>query len=63
METERLVVETHPDPQGVDFLEDRINEFNIQTTGSDDGRLLASFVRDGEGQIMAGIYGWTWGGC
>ena len=63
METERLVVETHPDPRDVAFLEDRINEFNLATTGIDFGGLLAIFVRDAQGAIIAGTYGWTWGGC
>jgi GNAT superfamily N-acetyltransferase len=63
METERLIVETHPDPKDVSFLEDRINEYNLATTGIDFGGLLAIFVRDGQGTIIAGIYGWAWGGC
>ena len=63
MEAERLIVETHPDPKDVAFLEDRINEFNLATTGIDFGGLLAIFVRDAQGAIIAGTYGWTWGGC
>ena len=63
METERLIVETHPDPKDVVFLEDRINEFNLATTGIDFGGLLAIFVRDAQDAIIAGVYGWTWGGC
>ena len=46
----------------VQTLEDRINAFNVATPAIDDARLLASFVRD-RGAIVAGIYGWTWGGC
>ena len=31
-------------------------------TGHTDGRLLASFVRDDAGAIIAGLSGFTWGG-
>jgi GNAT superfamily N-acetyltransferase len=58
-----LLVDDQPLPADVQFLEDRINEFNFVTTGSRDGRLLSSFVRDDAGQIIAGLYGWTWAGC
>ena len=30
-------------------------------TGCDDGRWLAIFVRDGAGELTAGLHGWTWG--
>lgn len=63
MQDERLLIEAQPDPADVQFLEDRINEFNIAATGYDDGRLLASFVRNAEGRIVAGVFGWTWGGA
>lgn len=63
MNSDQLQVETAPDPADVEFLEDQINRFNIATTGFDDARLLAIFVRDSAGTIVAGTYGWTWGGC
>jgi ribosomal protein S18 acetylase RimI-like enzyme len=63
LEPERLIVETHPDPKDVEFLEDRINEFNLAATRTDFGGLLAIFVRDTQGAVVAGISGWTWGGC
>ncbi len=56
------VVEDHPSPADVEFLNDRINEYNIATTGVDDGRELAIFPRDEVGEIAAGLYGWTWAG-
>lgn len=62
MDEPRLVVEASPDPGSVSFLESRINEFNFDTTGIRDGRELAIFVRE-EGEIVAGVSGWTWGGC
>ncbi len=54
--------ETEPDPADVAFLEARINEYNFATTGITDGELLALFERDAERRIVAGLYGWTWGG-
>lgn len=56
-----VTVEREPSSQDVQFLEDRINEFNMSKTGIGDGNRLASVVRDHARQIVAGIYGWTWG--
>jgi len=50
-----------PTPDEVQYLEDRIYEFNSSATGIGDGRLLAFFVRAGD-RIVAGISGNTWGG-
>ena len=52
-----------PTPDEVQFLEDRIYEFNSAATGITDGEWLAIFVRDETGRIVAGICGNTWGGC
>lgn len=57
------VIEHDPATADVAFLEDRINEFNFDRSGVYDAALLAAFVRDEEGKIIAGIYGWTWGRC
>jgi GNAT superfamily N-acetyltransferase len=57
-----LISEEHPDPRDLDFLEDQINAFNIASTGIDDWRALAIFVRDDAGQIAAGLAGGTWAG-
>lgn len=62
MDLEQFTVEKHPDKSDVNFLNDRINEFNFATTGVKDGGELAIFVRDDSGSILAGLYGWTWGG-
>ncbi len=55
-------IETQPARADIDFLDDQINAFNVQATGIDDGLLLSAFVRDDDGSILAGVYGWTWGG-
>jgi ribosomal protein S18 acetylase RimI-like enzyme len=60
------VVEFHDEPrcQEIDsFLADRIYEFNIKATGYFDGKLLAGTIQDDAGEIIAGINGYTWGGC
>jgi GNAT superfamily N-acetyltransferase len=51
-----------PSPDDIQYLEDRIYEFNSATTGVTDGAWLAFFRRDGSGRIVAGICGNTWGG-
>ena len=55
-------IESNPDSRDVNTLEERIIEFNYETTGCRDGELLSIFLRDENGEIQAGIYGWTWGG-
>ena len=44
------------------FLDERLYEFNMEASGHRDGRELAMFLRNDAGRIMAGLYGWTWGG-
>jgi ribosomal protein S18 acetylase RimI-like enzyme len=58
-----LVVESDPHPSDVEFLDDRIYEFNVGATGYADGRGLSIFRRDGLGRIEAGVFGWSWGGA
>jgi len=59
----KFVIETDPTPEQIQYLEDRLYEFNSQATRIFDGEGLAIFVRDEQGQIVAGICGHTWGGC
>jgi GNAT superfamily N-acetyltransferase len=58
-----LVITTGPSADEVQYLEDRIYEFNSAATGITDGEWLAIFVRDEADRIIAGICGNTWGGC
>ncbi len=62
MPTPELVISTEPTPAEVQFLEDRLYEFNSAATGITDGEWLAIFVRDDQHRIVAGICGNTWGG-
>jgi GNAT superfamily N-acetyltransferase len=58
-----LSIQENPDWQDVHFLDDRLYEYNAAQTGISDGRLLAIFLRNPQNEIIAGLYGWTWGGC
>ena len=53
----------NPSPHDTSFLGDRIYQYNVTRTQVKDGRLLAIFVRAEAGEIVAGLDGWTWGGC
>ena len=44
-------------------LDREINAFNAAVTGYADGRLLCIAVHDDSGDLLAGLSGWTWGGC
>src|SRR5438874_2293082 len=57
-----FTIEENPDPRDVAALNERLYEFNAATTGYDDGRDFAVFVRAEDGALRAGLYGWTWGG-
>ena len=46
-----------------DRLDEEINAFNAAATGYDDGRMLSMAVRGDDGDLRAGLNGWTWGGC
>jgi GNAT superfamily N-acetyltransferase len=63
MSTSEFVIDTDPTPSDVQYLEDRLYEFNSSATGITDGEYLAILVRDEDDRIVAGICGNTWGGC
>src|SRR5258707_10559665 len=50
-----------------DGLRERLNEeisaFNVAATGIADGALLGIAVREDGGALIAGLSGWTRGGC
>ena len=60
-----LVIDAHPAPDDLLFLDDQIHRYNSATTGivPDPDILLSIFVRDAAGRITAGIWGWTWSTC
>jgi GNAT superfamily N-acetyltransferase len=44
-------------------LHEEINAFNVAATGYPFGGLLCIAIRGDGGDLRAGLYGWTWGGC
>jgi len=62
MPASEFVIETDPAPEQVEYLEERLYEFNSSVTGITDGEGLAIFVIDEGERIVAGICGHTWGG-
>jgi ribosomal protein S18 acetylase RimI-like enzyme len=60
---ERLTILESPDPRDVAALDHRVDEYNITRTGISDARDLAIVLRDSDGELVAGLYGWTWGLC
>ena len=61
--SQTLVIRTDPTLEEIDFLEDRLYEFNSRVTGIVDALGLAVFGRDAHGEVIAGLCGHTWGGC
>jgi N-acetylglutamate synthase-like GNAT family acetyltransferase len=58
-----LALTDHPARDDVQFIEDRVDEFNLARTGITDARLLSIMLRDDDDRVIAGVYGWTWGKC
>ena len=46
-----------------DRLDKEIYDFNAAATGHHDGRELSIAVHGDDGRLLAGLTGWTWGGC
>jgi GNAT superfamily N-acetyltransferase len=49
-----------PSSEELQFLEDRLYEFNSGQAGQADGQLFAFFIRNDRTEIVAGLAGWTW---
>jgi GNAT superfamily N-acetyltransferase len=62
METYRFTLETQPSFKDIRYLGDRLYDYNVEHTGRNDGQWLAFFARDGNGEMVAGLHGWTWAG-
>jgi GNAT superfamily N-acetyltransferase len=62
MPDEAFEIETDPNRRDVNALDVWMYQFNVEWTGIADGDELAIFVRDDDGAIRAGLYGWTWSG-
>jgi GNAT superfamily N-acetyltransferase len=57
--TEPVPIKVTPSPADLQFLGDRLYEYNSQQTGCKDGQLFAFFIRNGQ-EVLAGLSGWTW---
>ena len=60
MKTSQIIDKSIPSSEELQFLEDRIYEYNRAQIGQDDGQLFAFFVRNDQQEIVAGLSGWTW---
>ena len=60
---DQLVIDDTPDIRDVQYLDDRIYEYNASRTGITDARLLTILLRDSDRIIMAGLHGWSWRQC
>jgi ribosomal protein S18 acetylase RimI-like enzyme len=49
------------EPEDLRRLDQLLYEFNVEATGLSDGKLFASFLRDGDDAAVGGVFGWTWG--
>jgi ribosomal protein S18 acetylase RimI-like enzyme len=58
-----VMVESTPSPEDLQFLEDRLYEYNAAQTGRDDGQLFSFFIRNDQQEIVAGLAGWVWAGA
>jgi GNAT superfamily N-acetyltransferase len=63
MDTEPVVVVSDVDDELAADLDARIYQFNAEATGMADGRFLRIALRGGDGVLIAGLSGWTWGAC
>jgi GNAT superfamily N-acetyltransferase len=61
MDDHELAIEDEPRREDVALLDERLYRYSAAVTGCDDGRWLAIFIRDGAGELTAGLHGWTWG--
>jgi GNAT superfamily N-acetyltransferase len=58
--TEPVLTRFVPSPQDLQFLEDRLYEYNSRQVGREDGQSFAFFIRNDQQQVLAGLSGWTW---
>jgi GNAT superfamily N-acetyltransferase len=58
--TDPILTRFIPSPDDLQFLEDRLYEYNSQKIGREDGQLFAFFLRNDQREVLAGLSGWTW---
>jgi GNAT superfamily N-acetyltransferase len=57
---ESTIVSKVPTNEEIQFLDDRIYEYNSHKTGRADGKLFSKLIYENEINIIAGLSGWTW---
>jgi GNAT superfamily N-acetyltransferase len=63
MNREMPLLVSDADDELSDLLDKKIYAYNVAATGYDDGRALRISVRADDGELLAGLSGWTWAGC
>jgi GNAT superfamily N-acetyltransferase len=58
----RLEVTDEDDGEVETEVRRALHRFNVESTGIDDGTMLVISLRDDDGALIGGLYGWTWGG-
>ena len=56
-----IAITSDPDPSDARFIEEKLFQYNTKTTGFEFGGNVAAFIRDEQGEIIAGITGFCWG--
>jgi GNAT superfamily N-acetyltransferase len=57
-------VENTKDSQRIlQILEDKIYEYNSSKTNRSGGNIFSRIVRNDDGEVIAGVAGWTWAGA
>jgi GNAT superfamily N-acetyltransferase len=54
------IISMIPTQSEIQFLEDRIYEYNVAKINSENGKLFCKLIHDPINNIIAGITGWTW---
>lgn len=58
-----VITKSVPSQADLQFLEDRLYEYNSRQVGRDDGGLFEFLIRNEKQAIVAGLAGWTWAGA
>jgi GNAT superfamily N-acetyltransferase len=58
-----ITIRTGNTPDVDEFLAGRVHEYNARATGYRDAEAYSAVCRDAAGEIVAGVNGFTWGGC
>ena len=62
MSHSQWLIQTDLSRDATRYIEDQLNDYNIQVTGYDDFQPIGLVVRDDQGSIIAGLTGYIWGG-